>query len=247
MPQNYFVTGLPKSGKTTILWKLVKELKKEGLKVGGFLSPDEKHHGSRTAFHVIDVESGNEGILADVHGDGPKVSKYHVNLKGFERIAVPCMKNCKKYDVFFIDEIGSMEMKSTKFGRTLDDVLDANVPLIASINDRYLPKFRHLGEVVEVNLGNREIVHGKLLEAAKTLKKKPARRKKISKKKMRKSVKKKPSKPRRKKAAKKPRKEKKMPEEKKMEKKPGPKMTEKEERPRKKKGIVGKIKGMFGL
>ena len=235
MPQNYFVTGLPKTGKTTVLWKLVKELKEEGLKVGGFLSPGEKHHGSRTGFHIIDVDTGKEAMLADVHGDGPKVSKYHVNLKSFESVAVPCMKNCKKYDVFFIDEIGSMEMKSTKFGRALDDVLDSHVPLIASINDRYIPKFKAFGEVVEIKQGNRGIVHNKLLKAGKTLKVKkvPPRKKKISKKKMRKSVKKKPV---RKPVKKKP------PVKKPVEEKPKPVV-----KPAKKKGFFGKIKGMFGL
>lgn len=240
MPQNYFVTGLPKAGKTTILWKLAKELKKQGLKTGGFLSPEEKHHGSRTAFHVVDIETGKEAVLADIHGDGPKVSKYHVSLKSFESIAVPCMKNCRNYDVFFIDEIGSMEMKSAKFGKALDDVLDSRIPLIASINGRYLPKFRPLGNVIEVTPGNRGLVHKKLLEALK-VKNVPERKKKISKNKVRKSVKKKSS-------GKPPvQAEKSAAEEKpKLEEKQVPEKA-KPEKAKSEKGILGKIKGLFGL
>ncbi len=240
MPQNYFLTGLPKAGKTTVLWKLVKELKKDGIKVGGFVSPEETHHGTRNAFHVVDIDSGKEGMLADVKGDGPKVGKYHVDLRSFESVVLPAMNSCKKYDVFFIDEIGSMEMKSKKFAEALDSVLESHVPLIASLNSKYEGKFAALGEVVEVKPRTREIVHKKLLKAGKSLKvdKMPERKKKVSKKKVRKSLKKKPTK-RPPTMPKEEKREEPMPE--KMEEKPV-----KMEKP-KKKGFFGKIKDLFGL
>ena len=58
MPRNYFITGMPKAGKTALLRRLIKALKAKGLRVGGLISPEERHHGTRTGFYVKDVASG---------------------------------------------------------------------------------------------------------------------------------------------------------------------------------------------
>jgi nucleoside-triphosphatase len=272
MPQNYFLTGMPKAGKTTVLWELVKELKDNGLKVGGFLSPDEKHHGTRTAFHVVDVQSRKKALLADVNGDGPKVSKYHVNIKSFEEVAIPAMRKCSQCDVMVIDEIGMMEMKSGKFLKELDNILDSDVPLIASLGQDYVKKFSPLGEVLNVTPSSREKIHKRLLEeASSTIRKRkepaPAKKKKTG---MKKEA---PKKKARKKSSRAEHAEKKKPRKKaprkkssraakkkapKAEKKPEPAREEPreeppkaepehKEKPRKKGGLFDSIKDFIGV
>jgi nucleoside-triphosphatase len=167
MPQNYFISGDPKSGKTTLLKNLVAELRRSGLKVGGFISPDERHSGTRTAFFVMDVESGKRDVLASVDGDGPKVSKYHVDIKSFEGIAVPPMDKVDGYDVFVIDEIGRMEMLSARFARFLDKVLESRTPLIATIHREYVGSYGASGEVLTLTSDNRNAVYAELLSKAK--------------------------------------------------------------------------------
>ncbi len=167
MPQNYFITGQPKAGKTTLLKELVAELKKSGLSVGGFVSPEERHHGTRMAFQVMDVESGKKAMLASVDGDGPKVSKYHVDVRSFEGIAVPSMEKRESYDVFVIDEIGVMEMKSGKFSALLDKILESDTPLIATLNDRYIDEFRESGDILDLDRESRGQVFQRLLRLAK--------------------------------------------------------------------------------
>lgn len=174
MPQNYFITGQPKAGKTTMLKELVAELKKSGLSVGGFVSPEERHHGTRTAFQVMDVDSGKKANLASVDGDGPKVSKYYVNVKSFESIAVPSMERCDSYDVFVIDEIGVMEMKSSRFARLLDRILESDTPLIATLHEHFIDTFGGSGEVLDLDKENRGQVYQRLLRHAKrSITKKP--------------------------------------------------------------------------
>jgi len=163
MPRNFFIIGTPKVGKTTLLWKVIEELKNKGLKVGGFVSPEEKHHGTRTAFHVVDIKSNKEKLLASVKGDGPKISKYHVNIKSFESIAVPSMKNVNKYDIFVIDEIGRMEMKSTKFVKLLDKVFDSDTPVIAAIHKDYLDEYNVMGQVYQLRFNNQEESYKKII------------------------------------------------------------------------------------
>ncbi|MFH1393494.1 MAG: nucleoside-triphosphatase [Candidatus Micrarchaeota archaeon] len=166
MPQNFFITGMPKAGKTTLLRRLIKEMKSKGLKVGGFVSPEEKHHGTRSAFYVEDVGSGKRAVLASVDGDGPKVSKYHVNVKSFESIALPAMKNIGKYDVVIIDEVGRMEMKSEKFSDLLDKAFEAHTPVIAALHNDYLRRYSFEGEVMMLTQSSREAVFLTLLKKA---------------------------------------------------------------------------------
>lgn len=227
MPNNYFITGLPKAGKTTLLQKLIGQMKGKGIKVGGFLSPEEKVHGTRTGFKVQSIESGKRATLAAIDIDGPKVSKYHVNIKSFEWLALPILKDCEKFDVVVIDEIGRMEMKSTKFQDCLEKLLESPTPLIASLHRDYIEDYSAWGEVLILTPSNRGRVYMDLLRKAEEYK---VPRKKVSKeKKEKKRAAKKKAKPKKKKKVKKKKKAK---SKKKAEpKRPKPKKPRKRKRP----------------
>jgi nucleoside-triphosphatase len=177
MPQNFFITGLPKSGKTGLLRRLIKALKARGLKVGGLISPEEKHHGTRTGFYVKDIGTGRIARLAEMNADGPKVSKYHVDVKSFESVAVPAMEGFDGYDVVIIDEVGPMELKSAKFADLLDRILDSDTPLIASLHADLASRYVVNGDVILLAENNREAVYDELLESIGSIGKKAAKKK----------------------------------------------------------------------
>ena len=180
MPNNYFITGLPKSGKTTLLKKLVDDLKTRKIAVGGFVSPEEKVHGTRTGFKVMDVCTGKKARLAAVNIDGPKVSKYHVDLRSFNTFLSSCMKSPTNFDVVVVDEIGRMEMKSTKFQNCLETVLESSVPLIASLHRDYIEDYKAWGQVITLTRTNAGRVYLELLRNTKELNGKPRASKKKS-------------------------------------------------------------------
>jgi len=254
MPQNYFITGMPKSGKTTILRRVVKELQGRGLRVGGFISPEQKEHGTRVGFEIEDIETGRTSKLATTAPPGPRVGKYYVKTKSFEAIALPTMKNIDIYDIYVIDEVGKMERKSGKFLDMLDKAFESHTPLIVSISNEFVDDYGAFGEVIIVTLTNREAVFLDLV--AKTtdsyIRKKPKKKLKPMKAKKKKPkgkkrmAKPKPKKVKKEKKMKKPkaRKPKKAKKTKPPEKKP-PK--EKEEKPKKRRGIWGGIKELIGI
>jgi nucleoside-triphosphatase len=190
MPNNYFVSGMPKSGKTTLLRKLVDKMRAHGLRVGGFITPDAKSHGARTGFVVEDLETGMKETLAATGIDGPKVAKYHVDVRAFESLAVPILRRASRYDVMVIDEIGRMEMKSTKFGELLADLLESDTPLVASLHRDYIEDYGAWGEVQMLTPSNRGELYLNLLgkvmnyarKAGKPAQAKPAGRAKSAKK-----------------------------------------------------------------
>ena len=179
MPQNFFITGLPKAGKTTLLRTLIKDLKARGFYVGGFLSPEEKHSGKRTGFLVQDIETGKTDSLASLDRDGPKVSKYHVDIGAFETIAMISLSEFKKYDVIIIDEIGPMETKSSVFLDALDEIFSASIPLIASLHEDMVDNYAAQGKVFEIDDSNRQQVYDDLLEEIKSISKKAKTQKKL--------------------------------------------------------------------
>jgi nucleoside-triphosphatase len=174
MPRNLFITGLPKTGKTTLLLTIIKELRSRGLYVGGFISPDESRSGKRTGFMVQDIESGKTDMLAMMDSDGPKVSKYHVDIGSFETIAMMSLTDFQRYDVIIIDEIGPMETKSSVFLDALDAVLDSSTPLIASLHEDLVDRFAPLGTVFEIGQDNRQQVYKDILDQIATIPKKKA-------------------------------------------------------------------------
>ncbi len=255
MPQNFFITGLPKAGKTMLLRRLIKALKAQGLKVGGLISPEETHHGTRTGFFVKDIGTGRIARLADLDADGPKVSKYHVDVKSFESVAVPAMEGFEGYDVVVIDEVGPMELKSAKFADLLDRILESDTPLIASLHEDFAPKYVVNGDVILLAENNREAVYDELMESIRSIGKKTAKKKakpepaKAAKKTAAKAEKKAAGKPAAAKKEKKPERKAAAPkvaqmkgEKKAAGKKPGPK---KEERKGEKKGFFHHIKDLL--
>jgi len=161
-----FLTGLPGSGKSTVLLKVIELLKQKGLKIGGIITPEKRRKGERVAFLVKDVYSGKEGILASVDQKfGPKLGKYKINLEDFEKVALPALefaiKNC---DLIAIDEIGKMEFFSEKFEKKVFQILNSNKKVIAVLHRNFVSQFKNYGKIFEVTTENRESLPRKIVK-----------------------------------------------------------------------------------
>ena len=152
-----FITGLPGSGKSTVLRKVIDYLKNRGLKIGGIITPEIRKGEKRLGFKIIDIHSGKEGILAHVDQKiGPRISKYRVNLEDFEKVALPALDFAiKEADVICIDEISKMEFYSEKFKSKLYEILESDKLIIATLHRSFVNRFREYGQVIEVTKKNR--------------------------------------------------------------------------------------------
>jgi len=153
-----FLTGHPRCGKSTVLIKIIDILKEKGLKVGGFISPEIRARGDRIGFKVIDIYSGEEGILASINQKtGPRVGKYRVNLGDFERVALKALDfSMKECDVVCIDELGTMELFSHKFKEKMVKILELNKPVIVALHGNLVNEYKKYGKVIFVTPENRE-------------------------------------------------------------------------------------------
>jgi nucleoside-triphosphatase len=153
-----FLTGMPGSGKSTVLMNVIERLRAEGLSVGGIITPEVRTEGRRTAFKVMDLSSGEEGILASVNQPtGPMVGKYRVNIQDFERVAIPALNSAmRQCQIICIDEIGTMELFSAEFKQKINEILKSEKPLIAVVHRNYAKNYEKMGLMIHVTPENRE-------------------------------------------------------------------------------------------
>ena len=87
MRKNILLTGKPGTGKTSAIRSIVREL--DPSSIAGFWSKEIREDGRRVGF-AIETISGKLGTLAHVNlKQGPKVSKYRVNIADIDSIICP--------------------------------------------------------------------------------------------------------------------------------------------------------------
>jgi nucleoside-triphosphatase len=153
-----FLTGRSGSGKSTALMTVIERLVAKGLRIGGIITPEVRAKDRRIAFKVIDLSSGEEGILASIDQlTGPRVGRYRVDIPSFERIALPALNFAlEECDITCIDELGTMEFFSTKFKHKVKEILSSGRPVIAVVHNNYVKIYKRIGTLFQVTTKNRE-------------------------------------------------------------------------------------------
>lgn len=163
--KNFFVTGPPGCGKTTLLLNIKKELESHGIKAGGFVTAEIRPERRRTGFTIHDLVSGEERVLAHIESSSKKrVGKYGVSLTNLEVVGVGSLKKSMASEVDFvvIDELGPMELFSLNLQNIVRHLLTSQKVLLGSIHYRSKHKFllevraRRDTLIIEISQENRE-------------------------------------------------------------------------------------------
>lgn len=153
------VEGRPGVGKTTLAKRVVVRLQQAGLGVCGFTTSEIRIAGRRVGFEV-DPIGGRTEVLAHVDLPGPpRVGRYGVDLAAFERAALPSLQ--EPGDVVVIDELGKMELASTRFVDAVHDLLASDRPVFASAHAHRHPvtdRIKHDAgiEKLRITVSNRD-------------------------------------------------------------------------------------------
>lgn len=129
-PQRWvLVTGQPNSGKTFLVKKITEALLKHSVSISGFYTDEVLHAGKRIGFDVVTIPGGRRGVLARKSKQGkyakfPRVGAYSVDVDSFENLALPALEPADPSTILVVDEIGRMELKSTRFKDTIDRILN---------------------------------------------------------------------------------------------------------------------------
>ena len=159
MTKKILLTGRPGCGKTTLIKRVVDEL---ALPAGGFYTEEIRQRGERVGFKIITL-SGEEAVFADVDFKTPqRLGKYGLDFVALETIGVEALRTAvRERRLVVIDEIGPMEIRSASFRDVVNDALDADARILATITARSFRftdaiKERRDVTVIKVQRENRE-------------------------------------------------------------------------------------------
>jgi len=155
------LTGRPGVGKTTVIMRTLALLERP--RASGFYTRELRGPRGRLGFEAVTLD-GHRQVLAHVDFHGPqRVSKYGVDVAGFEREIVPHVDPAARpeADLIVVDEIGKMECFSSAFQAAVRGALDSPLPLlgtIASFGGGFIAQVRGRPDVelIEVTAANRE-------------------------------------------------------------------------------------------
>jgi nucleoside-triphosphatase len=172
MASVFLLTGRPGTGKTTIIRETLSAI---NLTKGGFYTQEIKEGGVRRGFKIVNI-NGMESVLS--HIDFPKlhrVGKYGVDLDNFERVGVASIeKSIDDCELIVIDEIGRMELLSSRFKEAVLKAIESNKYILGTIMqgpDAFADRIKKLPSVrlIMVTIANRGLIMKTLPEDLKEI------------------------------------------------------------------------------
>ena len=171
-PLKIGITGLPGSGKTLALLKVVEMLEGAGKKVGGMITEPIVKKNGRVGFSIVDWGSKGKGTLAHLDIESKTmVGPYGVDISALETVGVTAIDGANdKADVIIIDEVGKMEVESERFVDAVKRALDSSKPLLLTLHKKsrnpLLQDIRRRDDIriLEVTPVNRNLLPYKIIK-----------------------------------------------------------------------------------
>jgi len=136
MRKNILITGMPRSGKSTLLKKIIQQFEHKI----GFVTNEVRKDAERIGFE-IETNTGEKFMLANVDFKTSfKVSKYFVDIENLD-LMISKVENFEKNNFLFLDEIGQMELFSEKFKVLVEKYLVSPNTCIATLSKIYSDEF----------------------------------------------------------------------------------------------------------
>ena len=146
------VTGLPRSGKSAVMQKVVSMLSDERLDemrirgddvsaaklLGGMRCEPVIENGERMGFKVINFQSGEEAVMAHKNIDSRmRVLGYGIDTEALDPVAVPAIQEAMDdYEVLVIDEIGKFSVESEAFVEIVRKAMEIDKPPLLTLHKK---------------------------------------------------------------------------------------------------------------
>ncbi|MEW6585720.1 MAG: NTPase [Nitrospirota bacterium] len=170
--KNILVTGMPGSGKTTLIRKVAESL--NDVPAAGFYTEEIREDSQRKGFLLISLGGGRR-VLSHVEiASRYRVGKYGVDIEGFDGFldSLPVFDpSCR---LVIIDEIGKMECLSGKFVTMIQQALGSAKPVVATVASVGAGiisdvKMRDDVSLFEVTRNNRDVLPEEITTAVRKL------------------------------------------------------------------------------
>ena len=166
MARHLLITGLPGTGKTTLLVRLARLI--ADLSPSGFYTEEIREGRERRGFRMAGFD-GSRGMLAHVDFRGHhRVGHYGVDVAGFEAFLGRLALETSPTSLIILDEIGKMECLSPRFKSLVRNLLESDKTLVASVamtGEGFIAQMKKRPDcqIVEITPANREKLAGDLV------------------------------------------------------------------------------------
>ena len=146
------VTGLPRSGKSAVMEKVVSMLSEErrdemrargddvaaAKLLGGMRCEPVVENGERVGFKCINFQTGEEAVMAHKSIDSrTRVLGYGIDPEALDRVAVPAIQEAMDdYEVLVIDEIGKFSVESETFVEVVRKAMEIDKPTLLTLHKK---------------------------------------------------------------------------------------------------------------
>ena len=104
-------------------------------RLAGFVTEEIRVRGERRGFALVTLD-GRRRVIAHVDREGPRVGKYGVDVETLEALARSALEVRRGITLYLVDEIGKMECLASAFVESTRALLDAGLPLVATVGQR---------------------------------------------------------------------------------------------------------------
>ncbi len=138
-------------------------------RLGGFFTEEIRVRGERRGFALVTFD-GRRAVMAHVERHGaPRVGKYGVDVPTLEAVSRSALAVRRGVALYLVDEIGKMECLSPGFVDATRALLDAGVPLVATVGQRgggFIAEVKRRPDVTlwEVTRANRDALPARVGE-----------------------------------------------------------------------------------
>ena len=166
------ITGLPGSGKTYALLRVVDMLRsEEEISIGGMVDEPIQKDRKKVGFTVRNLLTGQQQVFASTEIESKiMVGKIGVDLVKLEEVGVQAIRDAmEQCDVIVIDEVGKMEVESEAFVNIVKESLEVDKPMIITLHKKsrnpLLQDIRRRDDVriLEVTPTNRNLLPYKIV------------------------------------------------------------------------------------
>ena len=146
------ITGLPRSGKSAVMQKVVSMLADERVEemrargddveaaklLGGMRCEPLVEDGERVGFKCINYQTGEEAVMAHKNIDSRnRVLGYGIDPEALDRVAVPAIQEAMDdYEVIVIDEIGKFSVESEAFVEIVRKAMEVDKPTLVTLHKK---------------------------------------------------------------------------------------------------------------
>ena len=179
------ITGLPRSGKSAVLDKVVSMVieerkadsrgRRRGVAaniIGGMRTEAIIEDGERVGYACVDILSGDRGVMAHREIDSRnRILGFGINPSELDKVAVPAIQNAiSNCEILVIDEVGKFSVESEGFVAAVREALEYDMPTLLTLHKKsrhpLLQDIRRRddGRILEVTPVNRALLPYKILK-----------------------------------------------------------------------------------